>query len=76
MIRVTSPRYMKLRDWSDQIVYDLSSYGNFGRLLDDNKWQDWAVQFFNTTSLGVGNLNPYEFEDWKDWAERFCQTIG
>ncbi len=75
-IRLTKPTYMKLSDWADQVVFDLGDYGVFGRLMDETKWQDWAVQFFNTPALSVGTLNPYNFDKWEDWAERFCQTLG
>ena len=44
MIIITRPTGMKLRDWTDQISNDLDTYGIFGKLMDDNKWQDWGVQ--------------------------------
>lgn len=67
---------MALRDWADQIVLDLETYGAFGRLDDDARWQDWALQFFNNTTLGRNLPNPYQFTDWREWAERFIQMLA
>lgn len=66
---------MNLRDWADQISLDLDSFGAFGRLNDEGKWQDWAMQFINNTSLNENIPNPYNFQEWRDWAERFCQSV-
>lgn len=74
-IRITLPRMMELRDWADQIALDLDPYGAFGRLSDETKWQDWAMQFVNNASLKENIPIPYMFADWRDWAERFCQTV-
>lgn len=74
-IRVTLPRMMELRDWADQIALDLDPYGAFGRLSDETKWQDWAMQFVNNASLKENIPIPYLFDDWRVWAERFCQTV-
>lgn len=74
-IRVTLPTNMRLQDWADQIALDLDPYGAFGRLDDENKWQDWSMQFLNNTSLKYNLPNPYQFSDWRGWAERFCQII-
>jgi hypothetical protein len=76
MIIATRPTGMALRDWADQIVLDLEAYGAFGQLQDDARWQDWAVQFFNNTTLGRNFPNPYQFGHWRDWAERFIQMLG
>lgn len=76
MTTITRPQGMKLRDWADQIVLDLDSYGAFGKLIDETRWQDWAMQFFNNTSLGRNFPLPYGFTDWRDWAERFSQTLS
>jgi len=74
-IRITLPRMMQLRDWADQIALDLDPYGAFGRLSDESKWQDWAMQFVNNASLKENIPIPYAFDDWRVWAERFCQTV-
>lgn len=76
MIRVTRPVGINLIDWCDQVVMDLSSYGNFGRLNNPDQWQDWAVQFLNNPSFRVNLPNPYQFNNWKEWAERFCEMLS
>lgn len=75
-MRITLPTNMALRDWADQIALDLDPYGAFGRLDDENNWQNWAMQFLNTMSLKENFPVPYNFDDWKEWAERFCQTVS
>lgn len=74
-INVTRPSYISLRDWADQIVLDLDAYGTFGRLDDDTRWQDWAVQLTNNPNLNENIPFPYDFQDWRDWAERFCEVV-
>ena len=77
MINITRPTGMKLRDWADQISMDLDTYGIFGKLMDDNKWQDWGVQLLAPLSLGGFNIpSPYQFGDWKEWAERVCGELA
>ena len=76
MTSVTHPVAISLIDWSDQVVYDLSAYGNFGKLNDEKQWQDWAAQFLNNPSLGLNLPNPYRFDNWKEWAERFCEMLS
>jgi hypothetical protein len=77
MIIITRPTGMKLRDWADQISMDLDEYGIFGKLMDDNKWQDWGVQLLAPMSLGGFNIpSPYQFDDWKEWAERVCGELA
>lgn len=76
MISITLPTYMTLKDWADQICLDLDTVGAVSKLLDENTWQDWAVQFLNNTTLGRNLPNPYSFTDWREWAERFCQTLA
>lgn len=75
-INTTLPTGMKLRDWADQITLDLDPYGTFGRLDDEDKWQDWGMQFLNNTTLRNNFPIPYNFDNWKDWAERFCQVLA
>ena len=71
MTVLTRPAGMALRDWADQVSLDLDAYGYVTKLQDD-KWQDWAVQFLNNSALGRNIPNPYWFNDWHEWAERFC----
>lgn len=76
MTTITRPVGMALRDWADRVVLDLDNYGAFGRLEDEARWQDWAVQFLNNTTLGRNLPNPYQFADWRDWAERLAQMLA
>ena len=76
MTVLTLPSYMSLQDWADQICLDLDTTGAIARLLDENAWQDWAIQFLNLLALGRDLPNPYNFADWREWAERFCQTLA
>ena len=73
-LRVTLPTGMGLRDWADQITLDLDPYGTFGRLDDEDQWQNWAMQFLNNMTLRENFPIPYSFESWREWAERFCQV--
>lgn len=74
-LRVTLPSGLGLRDWADQIALDLDPYGAFGRLDDEERWQDWGMQFLNNMTLKENLPVPYNFENWRDWAERFCQAL-
>ena len=74
-IQVTLPTGMGLRDWADQITLDLDPYGTFGRLDDEDQWQNWAMQFLNNMTLRENFPIPYSFESWREWAERFCQVL-
>jgi hypothetical protein len=74
---VTLPTGMKLRDWADQICLDLDQFGPFSKMIDETKWQDWAVQFLAPLGLGGYNIaNPYNFKEWKLWAEYMCGDLS
>lgn len=73
---ITRPTGMALEDWAGQIIIDLDSFGAFGRLQDPARWQDWGVQFLNSTSIGRNLPNPYQFTDWKEWAERLVGALS
>ena len=75
-VTITRPQNMTLTDWANQVVLDLDSFGSFGRLEDPTKWQDWAMQYFNNTSLGRNFPVPYDFQDWRERAERFAQLMS
>lgn len=73
---VTLPVNMTLRDWADTVTYDLQPYILPQVLLDETKWQDWAVVLVATTTLSGNNPpNPYQFDNWQDWAMRFCNAV-
>lgn len=71
------PSTLSLRDWADQAVFNLDSFGSFPKLADENKWQDWAACFHLNVGLSTKGLpNPYGFDDWVKWAQRFCEVMG
>ncbi len=73
---ITQPAIMGLRDWADCIVYDLSTYGALARLDDEDKWQEWALQFCVISGLSQKNVpNPFDFTDWREWGQRFVQMV-
>jgi len=73
---ITQPFMIGLRDWADQIVLDLSTYGVLSRLDDEDKWQDWGLQFCAISGLSQKNVpNPFSYADWREWAQRFVQMV-
>ena len=73
---ITQPFMIGLRDWADQIVLDLSTYGVLSRLDDEDKWQDWGLQFCAISGLSQKNIpNPFSYADWREWAQRFVQMV-
>lgn len=74
---VTLPIGIGLIDWTDQVSLDLEKYTTARKLMDETKWQDWAVQFSAYGFLpGDQPPNPYGFDDWREWAERFCEAVN
>lgn len=64
-------------DWADQIVMDLDTFGPFGKLLNEKKWQDWGVQLLAPLSLSGFNVpSPYQYDDWQLWAQRVCGELA
>lgn len=73
---ITQPAIMGLRDWADSIILDLSTYGALIRLDDEDKWQEWALQFCVISGLSQKNVPyPYDFADWRSWAQRFVGVV-
>lgn len=72
---LTAPTNLSLLDWASQAVTDLSPFGIYGRLENENAWQDWAAQFLNSISLGRNIPDPYQFSDWREWAERLYGAL-
>lgn len=73
---ITLPKNIGLRDWADQVSYDLNPYIVVQRLDNDDAWQDWAVQFVTTTGLSGYNVpSPYAFFKWNDWADGLCKAL-
>ena len=73
---ITQPVIIGLRDWADCVVLDLSNYGALSRLDDEDKWQEWALQFCVISGLSQKNVpDPFAFTDWRTWAQRFVQMV-
>jgi hypothetical protein len=65
------PRNMTLLDWADSVILSVGDAWSFGRLVDESRWQDWAVGFVRATPFSQRSLpDPYQFTDWRDWAMR------
>lgn len=73
---ITLPAGMTLTDWADQITFDLDNQTTLSKLMDERKWQDWAVQFVTVTGLSGYNIpTPYVFDSWKAWADSLCKAL-
>lgn len=65
------PAGMTIIDWADSVVLVVGSSWAFGRLIDPDRWQDWATGFVRAGGFNQRNLpDPYQFSDWRMWAER------
>lgn len=62
------PKGMTLRDWSDSVQLALGDAWSVGKLVDEARWQDWAVAFARASQRNVPD--PYQFADWREWAMR------
>ena len=73
---ITLPVGMELMDWADQITFDLDNQTALSKLLSEDDWQNWAVQFVTATGLSAYNVpNPYQFNDWRPWADMLCKAL-
>ena len=73
---ITWPVNMQLKDWADQITFDLDNQTALSKLIDENDWQNWGVQFVTAPGLSTYNVpNPYVFNDWKPWADGLCKAL-
>lgn len=76
MSLLTDPRYHKLRDWADFVVFDLEKYGPIGRLEKETQWQSWAAGIVGINGISQQNPpSPYQYDNWRDWASRFYQVL-
>ncbi len=66
-----NPIGMTLRDWADSTILSVGDAWSFGRLDDEERWQDWAVSFLRAghTSPQLAP-DPYQFSNWREWAMR------
>jgi hypothetical protein len=76
IVRLTLPAGLTLTEWADRVALDMDPYLSASKLLDETRWQDWAVQFLNSTSIGRNLPNPYGFSDWREWADRFIGSLS
>lgn len=74
MISLTPPTGLTLSDWASQVCLDLDSVNPIGRLVNEERWQDWGAQILNINTLG-SLPSPYGFTEWQDWAERFYGAL-
>lgn len=66
-----NPFGMSLRDWADSVVLSVGDAWGFGKLTDENAWQDWAVAFRQAAPFAQRTVpDPYAFDDWREWAMR------
>lgn len=65
------PRGLTLRDWADSVILVVDDAWSFGRLDDENEWQDWATGFLKASPFSTRAApDPYQFDDWREWAMR------
>ncbi len=65
------PIGLTLRDWADSVILDNGDAFSFGKLIDENAWQDWAAAFTVAQPFAQRAVpDPYQFDDWREWAMR------
>jgi len=66
-----NPVGMTLRDWADSVILSVGDAWSFGKLKDEERWQDWAIGFVRASHFTQQVVpDPYQFTDWRDWAMR------
>ena len=66
-----NPIGMTLKDWADSVILSAGDAWCFGKLLDEDRWQDWAVGFVRAQNFSNRVVpDPYQFTDWREWAMR------
>lgn len=65
------PHGMTLLDWADSVILSVGNAWAFGRLNNEDEWQDWAAGFLEAAPFSQRVMpDPYQFDDWHDWAMR------
>jgi hypothetical protein len=65
------PRGMTLIDWVDSVILVVNDAWAFGRVIDENDWQKWALGFLNASPFSTRAVpDPFQFDDWREWAMR------
>lgn len=74
---IIDPRGYTVTEWSDYIAPSLSrGSGIVPKLLDPDKWQEWAAIICNLPGIvGQNPPNPFTYDDWLSWAEAFNQVV-
>lgn len=73
---ITLPVNMGLMDWADQITFDLDNQTSLSKLMSEDDWQNWGVQFVTATGLAGYNVpTPYAFDNWQPWADALCKAL-
>ena len=66
-----NPVNMTLRECADSVILAIGDARSFGKLMDEERWQDWAMSFVRTTNFTQQLVpDPYQFSDWREWAQR------
>ena len=50
------PRHMTLRGWADAVILSVTDTWSFGRLTDEDRWQDWARSFVVANGYSQRNV--------------------
>jgi hypothetical protein len=68
---VIDPRGMTLLDWADSVILVVNDAWAFGRLTDENDWQNWGIGFLRASPFSQRVVpDPHQFADWREWAMR------
>lgn len=68
-------RGMTIENWTAFSTQYLTPYGMPPKLVDPDKWRDWANVVISFPAIaGLNPPQPAGFEDWRDWAARFNQV--
>lgn len=68
---MVDPRGLTLTQWTDAVILSVGDAWSFGRLDDEERWQDWATAFLRAPAFSQqGVPDPYGFTDWQEWAMR------
>lgn len=70
------PRFLSVIEWSEFTTPLLVTRAAVPRLLDPEKWREWALTVLQSPKIAQYNPpDPRIFTDWRDWAYRFNQAV-
>lgn len=62
--------------WVAQTTPVIAQYGDASRLLDEDKWREWASDVISIPQIAaVGAPLPAGFATWQEWALRFNEAV-